>query len=68
MAIGMAEQAQFSKKTKYIIIYYYYIQDLVISSVIKIQFIPIIDILVDSLTKAIEKEKFSLFIKAIYMI
>ena len=67
-AIGMAEQAQFSKKTKYIAIYYHYVRDLVAIGVIEMEFMPITNILADSLTKAIEKEKFGLFVKAICII
>ena len=66
-AIGMAERAQFSKKTKHIAIRYHYVQDLVASGVIEMQFMPITDMLADGLTKAIGKEKFSSFVKAMRM-
>ena len=63
----MAERAQFSKKTKQIVICYHYVRDLVASGVLEIQFVPTSNMLVDSLTKAVRKEKFSLFIKAMRM-
>ena len=64
-AIGMAEKAQFSKKTKHIAIRYHYIRDLVKSGVIEMVFVPTAEMIADGLTKAVGTEKFKWFVQAL---
>ena len=66
-AIGMAEKAQFSKKTKHIAIRYHYVRDLVKDSVIEMVFMPTAEMIADGLTKAVGKEKFKRFVQALNM-
>ena len=66
-AIGMAEKAQFSKKTKHIAIRYHYVRDLVANGVIEMAFVPTADMLADGLTKAVGAEKFKRFVQALNM-
>ena len=66
--IGIAERLKFSKKTKHITIYYYYIRELVEKDIIQIKYIPIIKIITDALTKSVRRVKFDIFIKGIGII
>ena len=66
-AIGMAEKAQFSKKTKHIAIRYHYVRDLIGNGVIEMVFVPTTEMIADGLTKAVGKEKFKNFVQALNM-
>ena len=47
----MVERLKFSKKTKHIAIYYYYIRELVDKDIIQIEYISIVEIIADALIK-----------------
>ena len=66
-AIGIAERAQFSKKTKHITIRYHYVRELVKNGVVEMVFVPTAEMMADGLTKAVGKEKFKRFVQAINM-
>ena len=61
-AIGMAERAQFSKRTKHIAIRYHYVRDLVNKKLIEMAFVPTEKMLADALTKPVGKEEFKRFV------
>ena len=64
----MAERLKFSKKTKYIIIYYYYVRELVNKNIIQMEYIPTAEIIADTLIKPVGWVKFDVFIKEMGMI
>ena len=64
----MAERLKFSKKTKYITTYYYYVKELVNKNIILIKYISIMKIIIDVLTKPVGKVKFNAFIKEINIV
>ena len=66
-AIGMAEKAQFNKKTKHIAIRYHYVRDLVQNGVIEMVFVPTDEMIADAMTKPVGKVKFKRFLSALNM-
>ena len=67
-AIGMAKRLKFSKKTKHIIIRYYYVRELVNKNIIQIEYIPTVEIIADALIKPVGQVKFNAFIKKMGMV
>ena len=61
--IGIAERLKFSKKTKHITIYYYYVRELVDKDIIQIKYISRVDMIADTLIKPVGRVKFNAFIK-----
>ena len=66
-AISIAERLKFSKKTKHIAIYYYYIRELVDKDIIRMEYISTAKIIADILTKPVGRVKFDAFIKEMSM-
>ena len=63
----MAERLKFSKKTKHIVIHYYYVRELVDKDIIRIEYILIAEIIADTLIKPVGRVKFDAFIKRMGM-
>ena len=64
----MAERLKFSKKTKYIAIYYYYVRELVDKDIIQMEYVPTAEMIVDALIKPVGRVKFDAFIKGMSIV
>ena len=64
----MAERLKFSKKTKYIAIRYHYVRELVDKNIIRMEYVPTVEIIADALIKPVGRVKFDAFIKGMGMI
>ena len=64
----MVERLKFSKKTKYIIICYYYVRELVDKDIIWMEYVLTVEIIADALIKPVGRVKFDVFIKEMGMV
>ena len=67
-AIKIAEKEQISNKTKHISIKYHYVRDMINNNQIKMEYVNTDEMLADTMTKPLAKDKFIQFRSAIGMV